>query len=219
MNSNFKKTSQALALFLTCAVAQVYLLATPTAFAATAEEGRASTVERSALLLGKLSVYGEGGVTINGNVVTSGTTVFSGAHLRTGEMTGATLSLGAVGGIEIAPNTSLTVTFDRKQISVRLTKGDALLSTNEGVKGALTTPDGKTELTDGMTASLVGSGMFAEGDPADPQTTTTQSSPRILGLRRPVFFVLLASSIVATILIVRAVRRGGVVSPFDFPNL
>jgi hypothetical protein len=210
MSPNWKKTSQALALLLIGALVQVYVLAIPAASAtATASEDGASTVETSAPLFGRLSVYGEGGVTVNGNVVTSGTTVFSGAQLQTSEKTGATVSLYPAGSLDIAPNTNLELTFDRSQINVRVIGGDALLSTGEGVKGSLTTPDGRTQVTDATSASTLGGATYL-GDDAEPQTRKSHPC-RIAGMPCALFWTMVGGG--SAVALFFALRRGRNPSP------
>jgi hypothetical protein len=140
MGRNWNRASRVLALFLVSALMQVYVLAGPA----------------GAPLLGRLTVYGEGGVSLNGNTALTGTTVFSGARLRTSDKAGALVLLSSAGKLEIAPNTDLSLTFDHSQVSVQVISGDAILSTSEGVKGSLTTPDGKVAMTDGASASSLG---------------------------------------------------------------
>ena len=140
MSRTWKRTSQILALFLIGVMSQVYVLA---------GTGGAPVV-------GRLTAYGEGGISVNGNQASTGTTIFSGAQLQTSAKSGATISLPSMAEIEISPNTNLSLTFDRSQVSVHVISGSAVLSTSAGVKGELTTPDGKTAVTDPATASTVG---------------------------------------------------------------
>lgn len=168
MRPNWKKASQALALLLTCALMQVYVLAAPANPSLPTPGESVSKAATGAPLFGRLSTFGEGKVAVNGNEVASGTTILSGATLETPAATGATISLGSVGKLSIAPKTLLTLVFDQSSITVKVVAGDALLTTGEGVKGSLTMPGGETKVTDGMSASSIGSAIFAADD-ADPQ--------------------------------------------------
>lgn len=96
------------------------------------------------VLVGRLLLHGEGEALINGNGAVSGTSVLSGSQVWTSGRTSATVQLGALGVLEISPSTSLNVTFDAGRVDVKIAAGDALLATSEGVKGFVTTPDGKT---------------------------------------------------------------------------
>jgi hypothetical protein len=161
MRLNLKKASQALALLLICAVTQIYVMAAPTTPDNPKE--RAS----SAQLFGRLTTFGAGKVAVNGSIVPSGTTVLSGSQLQTSETAGATISLGAIGKLDLAPKTKVTLVFDQNSISVNVASGEANLTTSEDVTGSLVTSDGKTLTTDGKSASSVGTGTYA-GNSGNP---------------------------------------------------
>lgn len=182
MRPNWKKASQALALLLTFALMQVYVLAaTPSETVSKPAPGTA--------LFARLSTFGEGKVAVNGNEVATGTTILSGAELETPAATGATISLGSAGKLSIAPKTRLTLFFDQSSISVNVVAGDALLTTSEGVKASFTTPDGETKVTDGMSVSSIGSAMFA----ADPDPQNTKKKCRIYDIPCAIFWGLVAT--------------------------
>lgn len=169
MRPNYKKASQVVALLLTCALLQVCVVAAPTTL--TPNEAGANAASRAAVF-GRLATFGEGQVIVNGNAVASGTTILSGAQLETPYATAATINLGSAGKLDIAPKTSLTLSFDRSNVTVNVIAGDALVTTNEGVKGTLTTPDGKTKMSDGTSASSIGSAMYdASADPNAQNST------------------------------------------------
>ncbi|HKC66505.1 MAG TPA: hypothetical protein VKB86_22870 [Pyrinomonadaceae bacterium] len=167
MRQNLKKASKALALLVSFALLQVYVLAAPIATATNTANDVRSNSAPSALLFGRLSTFGAGKVSVNGNEALSGTTILSGAQIETPEATGATVTLASVGTLDIAPKTKLTISFSKESVTVNVLAGDARLTTGEGVKGALTTPDGKTEMTDSKGVSSVGTAMYA-GDDASP---------------------------------------------------
>jgi hypothetical protein len=66
----------------------------------------------------------------------------------------------------MAPETSLTLNFNGSSIDVTLASGYATLTTGPGVKGSLTTPDGKTERTDSAKLSTI-SGQTDDQDDND----------------------------------------------------
>ena len=73
-------------------------------------------------------------VSINNEAAQSGRSVFSGSTIATPENAGAIINLGKIGKIELAPNTSLTLSFNEKGISGDLTSGRVtILSANEEV--------------------------------------------------------------------------------------
>lgn len=73
-------------------------------------------------------------VTVNGEVAQSGRSIFSGSTIDTPKESGAIVSLGSLGRLELAPSTSVTLNFDDKGISASLTAGKiTVLSAVSGV--------------------------------------------------------------------------------------
>jgi hypothetical protein len=62
-------------------------------------------------------------VTVNGEPVKSGRTIFSSSTISTSEGAGAILNLGKAGRIELAPNTTFALSFDDAAISGNLSAG------------------------------------------------------------------------------------------------
>lgn len=91
-------------------------------------------------------------VTVNGEAVKSGRTIFSSSTISTSEGAGAIINLGKAGRIELAPNTIFAVSFDDAAISGSLTAGSiTVLSAARSV--AVTTASGEIKLNAGETAS------------------------------------------------------------------
>ena len=80
-------------------------------------------------IAGELTVTGNGingdaaPVTVNGEAAKSGRSIFSSSIIATPSNAGAVIDLGKAGIIELAPNTSFSVTFDDKSVSGDLTSG------------------------------------------------------------------------------------------------
>lgn len=86
---------------------------------ALAGEGKAS---------GEIVVTGTGSsatstVTVNGESVKSGRTIFSSSTITTPEGAGAIINLGKVGRVELAPGTTFALTFDDAAINGELSSG------------------------------------------------------------------------------------------------
>jgi hypothetical protein len=126
-----------------------------------------SSAEPSSMVFGKLSLPGSRTILVNGNSATSGTTIFSGAQLQTPEGTEATVLLGPAGHLYIAPNSELTLTFDKGSVDVLVRAGNAVLSTNAGVAGTVRSADGKV-----ISSDPANSGAIA-GKPARPASSTS----------------------------------------------
>ncbi len=75
--------------------------------------------------VGELIINGKSSaqVTVNGEVAQTGRSVFSASTITTPENATATINLGKMGKLELAPNSSLTVNFDQKSITGNLTSG------------------------------------------------------------------------------------------------
>ncbi len=98
--------------------------------------------------LGRL--VADGPVTINGVKARTGDTVFPGAQIQTVAGIGATVQIGRLGQIDISPDTSLLLNYDRGSILTEINMGCAVVAANDGVQGVLTMPGGITKKTDLM---------------------------------------------------------------------
>lgn len=99
---------------------------------------------------GELSISGQ--VTVNGQKVISGGTLFSDSVIVTADHSSAIVSLSKLGRVELAPNSSLTLSFSDQGITGMLDKGVAHVSTVAGVFVNLTTKDGSV-VVDGSQAT------------------------------------------------------------------
>jgi hypothetical protein len=95
------------------------------------------------VLLGKLITMSNRPVTVNGVEAITGTIILSGATLSTPVTSLATVQLDNVGTVTVAPNSSVTLTFDSKNVGVRIFSGDARLTTAKGVTGTVVGPNGE----------------------------------------------------------------------------
>ncbi|HEX9960347.1 MAG TPA: hypothetical protein VGB00_05415, partial [Pyrinomonadaceae bacterium] len=98
-------------------------------------------------LAGELTVSGKAVngeipvVTVNGEAAQSGRTIFSSSTITTSESSSAVINLGKIGKIELAPNTTISVSFNEKGLNGDLAAGKvtALSADNVNIK----TPNGK----------------------------------------------------------------------------
>ena len=115
-------------------------------------------------LMGKLRTRDNKPVLVNNNKAKSGTTIMSGARIQCPEKIGATIDLGSLGRLDMAPNTDVALTFDATRVAVQLNSGYVVLTTNKGITGTVTNADGRVVQTDvtklssvvAMTAGAVG---------------------------------------------------------------
>ncbi|MFN0280189.1 MAG: hypothetical protein ACKVRN_16550 [Pyrinomonadaceae bacterium] len=91
-------------------------------------------------------------VTVNGEAVKSGRTVFSSSTISTSEGAGAIINLGKAGRIELAQNTTFAISFDDTAISGSLTSG-SITVLNAARSVSVRTASGETQLSAGETVS------------------------------------------------------------------
>lgn len=103
---------------------------------------------------GRLTTRGNNLITVNGNSAKSGETIFSGQQLQTPDGVGATVQLGRLGRVDLAPNTNITLTFTDGRINVNLVSGCVLLTANRGTSGTVTVQD-TTQETDATKGGAV----------------------------------------------------------------
>ncbi|MET0753309.1 MAG: hypothetical protein ABWZ66_08040 [Pyrinomonadaceae bacterium] len=75
----------------------------------------------------------EPAVMLNGERISSGRTFFESGVISTSETAAATIKLGKLGYINLAPNSSISLTFSENNISGTILSGDANVFNNEGV--------------------------------------------------------------------------------------
>lgn len=133
--------SVATAILVVLALAQVYVVV-GFADAKTDRESAATPAQ----IMGVLTTSDNKPVTVNGAAAVTGATVPSGATIETPAGVGATLRLGPLGSLCIAPNSQVTVEFDQQgtagTIRVTLTTGCVILNSKKNTTGTVITPQG-----------------------------------------------------------------------------
>ena len=117
-----------LSLFLLIVIANAYVFATGTA-APEAGNGKA--------ILGKLITNSNRPVIVNGGEAITGAIILSGTQLVTPSASGAFVQLDDLASVAIAPSSTVTISFDPKNVTVNVASGYASLATAEGVKGSV----------------------------------------------------------------------------------
>lgn len=97
-------------------------------------------------IAGELIVSGKSTatVTVNGEVAQTGRSIFSASTITTPENTTATINLGKIGKLELAPNSNLTLNFDQNSITGNLNSGTVTVIGSAETTSAITTANGKT---------------------------------------------------------------------------
>jgi hypothetical protein len=119
-------------------------------------------------LMGKLRTRGNKPVLVNLTKASTGTTVLSGSRIQCPEKIGATVDLGVLGRLDIAPKTDLMLTFVTGEVTVQLNSGYVVLTTNKGITGKVTTSEGTVFATD---PSKVSSVVARTKDAQGPETS------------------------------------------------
>ena len=133
------RSRKPIAALVAIAVFSVYsmvVLASPTAKAAS----------------GELSIVGQ--VTLNGETVVYGGTVFSDSVITTAEKSTATVNFSKLGRVELSPSSDLKLSFSDKSIEGLLENGTARISTLAGTSVNFATTDGVV-VVDGSEATSV----------------------------------------------------------------
>lgn len=91
-------------------------------------------------------------VVVNGERAFSGRTFFSSGTVATSETSSATVSLGKLGRVILAPSSSLSLSFSEGRIQGTLSKGNANITNLEGVSVKIDTPHDSVT-TEGNAAS------------------------------------------------------------------
>lgn len=102
------------------------------------------TALASERIAGELLISGKNsGVTVNGETAQNGRSIFSASTITTPENAGAIINLGKIGKVELAANTTLTLSFNEKGINGDLLNGKVtVLSAVQAV--SINTAEGKT---------------------------------------------------------------------------
>ncbi|HEY3039642.1 MAG TPA: hypothetical protein VGJ66_12965 [Pyrinomonadaceae bacterium] len=142
MNFRYQKITTITALLVTVAVGQLYIGVT----FAEPNSGASISVAAPQQPMGILTTTNNKPILVNGASAISGATIPPGATIETPENVGATIRLGALGSLCIAPNTKLTLDFNKQgnagDVKVNLTEGCAILRTLKNTAGTFSTTQG-----------------------------------------------------------------------------
>jgi hypothetical protein len=194
MNPRQEKAFKALAVFLALSFAQVYV---QTSFADPSPTG--TMVPLPQQFVARLATRGNQPITVNGASASGGATILTGATIETPDQVGATINLGSLGTLDIAPNTKLTLEFDQNgNVRVKLVSGCVILKSKKNTNGEIEVPTGSAGRTDkkggvldvcfpvGAAAPTVGAGAAAAaGAGAGAAVAAGAAAGGLLGLGVP----------------------------------
>ena len=142
MSLRQRKAFKAIAVFLAFAFAQVYV---QTSFAGPGVSRVSVPVPQR--FVARLTLRG-GSATVNGASAVSGATVLTGATIETPDQVSATIDLGALGTIDLEPNTSVQLDFsDDGNVRLKILKGCAVMKKKGPGEAEAYTAEGASEKT------------------------------------------------------------------------
>jgi hypothetical protein len=150
-----RKAVKAIALLLVFSIAQIYVQAN---FAVTSLARKASVFPTTQASTARITTRGNQPILVNGNNVSSGGTLLTGATIETPDAVGATIDLGPLGTIDLAPNTKIELQFEDGKIRVKIIQGCVIVKPKKGTAATVDTDQGTA-------ASMSADGTMTGGDP------------------------------------------------------
>lgn len=171
MSFRYKKTIQAVSLFIFICLANGYIFAV-------LPDGK--TVHPNITDAGVLNAPDAQSIRVNGNSAQDGMTILSGAEIKTGANKGAIIDLRRLGKIEINSETTVKLVYTADRVDLQVLSGMAKMTTYKGVSGVLTDAAGKSLKTDPTLeiSSIENGEMAAAGDAV---IVPVESSPGLFG--------------------------------------
>ncbi len=135
MNQKRRNGSRAIAALLLFSIFQIGLAT------------RATAVPQQ--FVARLTTRNNQPITVNGLSANTGASILTGATIETGADQSATVNLGSLGTLDIAPNTKLVLTYDDKgNVKALLIYGCAILTAKKKTNGEIATEQGSAGKTD-----------------------------------------------------------------------
>ena len=132
-------------------------------------------------------------ITVNGVSATTGATILTGATIETGADTSATVNLGSLGSLDIAPNTKLVLTYDDNgNVKALVIFGCAVLTASKDTKGEVADEQGKSEKNDPAAGGVLR--MCFGAAPANPTGSGAAGGGGLFGLGRAATIAIFAGA-------------------------
>jgi len=170
MNRKRRNGPRAIAVLLLLSIAQVGL---QVGLAEPASATTAASLPQQ--FIARLTTRNNQPITVNGASASTGASILTGATIETGADQSATVNLGPLGSLDIAPNTKLVLTYDDQgNVKALVIYGCVILTAKKKTNGEVATEQGSAGKTDpaaggvldvcfpqGATAPTVGQGAAA----------------------------------------------------------
>ena len=142
--SRRKKALKAAAIIVAFAVAQVYV---QIGFAELPSPPSIPAPQN--IIIGRLTTRNNQPITVNGNSAASGASIQTGANIQTPADVSATINLGPLGSVDLAPNTIIRLDFDEQgNIKVTLITGCVIVRAKRKTEGRIDTEQGNAAKTE-----------------------------------------------------------------------
>src|ERR1041385_6429262 len=120
-------------------------------------------------------------ITVNGLGASTGASILTGATIETGADQSATVNLGPLGSLDIAPNTKLVLTYDDQgNVKALLVYGCAILTARKKTNGEIATEQGTAGKTDPAAGGVLNV-CFPQGAAAPTVNTGVATAPAATG--------------------------------------
>ena len=164
MNQKRRNGSRAIAAFLLFSIAQIGL---QIGFAEPKDTTSATPFPQQ--VIARLTTRNNVPITVNGLSATTGATILTGATIETGADQSATVNLGPLGSLDIAPNTKLILTYDDDgNVKVVVIIGCVVLAAKNKTKGEVVNEQGESKKNDPAGGGVLN---MCVGTPAAPAST------------------------------------------------
>lgn len=141
MSRRPQKALKSLAVFLVFAIVQIGVqvsFAEPT-------DAKSSVVFPQNIIVARLVTGNNQPITVNGASAVTGATIVTGASIQTPADVGATINLGPLGSVDLAPNTTIRLDFDENgNVKVTLISGCVLVKAKKKTEGEIITEQGQS---------------------------------------------------------------------------
>ena len=206
MNVKRRKACSAIAALLLFSVSQVGL---QIGFAEPHTTTSAPIIPQQ--VIGRLATRNNQPITVNGQSAATGSSIVSGATIETSADQSATVNVGPLGSVDIAPNTKVMLTFESGMLKADVVYGCVILHAKKNTTGEVTTEKGSTGKTDpasggtiemcfpqGAAAPVVGPGVaVGAGAGAAPSGAVAAGAGGLFGLGWPATIAIIAAGTAA----------------------
>src|ERR1041385_8920016 len=123
-------------------------------------------------VVARLTTRNNQAIQVNGLSANTGASILTGATIETGADQSATVNLGPLGTLDIAPNTKLVLTYDdHGNVKAMLVYGCAILTAKKKMSGEIATEQGTAGKTDPAAGGILNV-CFPQGAAAPTVTNT-----------------------------------------------